>query len=204
MVFTITPRKVESGQFATISSDGRSLAQVFVSERPPVAEQFSFFWRAPAMRSHIRPLLSQLLQAESEVKVRLIGRSYVTTFGFSRTGTPNQHPEGWNFDLVYQLIERADLPYSLGLTVDTSTLRDWVSEIYVWASIAADVENGPVQGQPEAGVRTTLHDWHTPAFEQAIFPLFESTIGLKDGVRDLWSQAAKTAKGLMPVAVQAG
>jgi len=197
----LPPLKVESGQFATISSDGRPLAQVFVPERPPVPEQFSFFWRALATRSHIGALLKQLLRAESEVKVRLIGRSYVTTFGYSRTGTPDQHPEDWNFELIYRLIEQADLPYSLGLTIDTSTLRDWVSEVYVWASIAA--ESGLVQGKPETGIRTTLHDWDKPTFKHAIYPLFESTIGLKEGADDLWSQAAKTAKSLMPVEARA-
>jgi hypothetical protein len=199
MNFTVTPKKVKSGEFATLSSEGRPLAQVFVPARPAVAEQFSFFWFAPATRGHIHELLGRILRAESEVKVRLIGRSYVTTFGFSRTWTPDQHPEAWNFRSVHELIEKADLPYSLGLTVDSSMLRDWVSEVYVWASVAADVESGPVQGQPEVGIQTTLRDWHNPAFEEAIFPLFESTIRLGEVTRDLWSQAAETARSLVTV-----
>jgi hypothetical protein len=154
------------------------------------------------MRQHIHDLLGKLAQPESEVKIRLIGRSYVTTFDLCQTGPPSQKPQRLNFDLVHHLIEIADAPYSLGLTIDTSRLRDWVSEVYVWASVAS-AENGSSKGQPETGVRTTLHDWQQRAFQDAIFPLFESTIGLKEGTGDLWSQAANTAKNLMTYATAA-
>jgi hypothetical protein len=100
--------------------------------------------------------------------------------------------------LIHQLIEKADLPYSLGLSIDTSRFGGWVSELYVWASIAGATEGGDLKGGPEAGIRTTLHDWHKPDFDGVVFPLFEHTIGLKEGARDLWSQAADAAKSLMP------
>jgi hypothetical protein len=195
MDFTVTSRTVDRGQFAILSSDGHPIAQVFVPGHPSIKEQFSFFWPAWSTRQHIHGLLRKLSQPQSEVKVRLIGRSYLTTFSVCQMEPLNQQAQRRNLDLVHQLIEAADLPYSLALAIDTSR-HDWLSEVYVWASVTSE-ESGSLTGQPETGVRTTLHDWRQPAFREAVFPLLERTVELKEGVHDLWSKAAETARNLM-------
>jgi len=194
MDFEVKTKEAATGKFAALINHERPFAQLFVPDNPSVAEQFSLFWCARLERGSIHRALDSLITPAAEINIRLIGHSGVVTF--------DSRPEGaWSAKIIHELIENAELPYSVGLTIDSSMNPEWASALYLWASIAA---SDPEQGQPEVGVRTTLHDWHNSYLEKAIFPLFEHSIGLEEhAARDLWSQAADTAKSLMPVKVAA-
>lgn len=194
MDFVVQVKEAATGKFAALVNHERRFAQLFVPDNPLVAEQFSLFWRARVDRGWMHFVLDSLASPAAEINIRLIGRSGVVTF--------DSRPEGaWSAKIIHELIESAELPYSVGLTIDSSMNPQWTSALYMWASIAA---YDPEQGQPEVGVRTTLHDWHNSHLQNAIFPLFENSIGLDEGAaRDLWSQAADTAKSLMPGRVAA-
>ena len=192
MEFEISsPWKVGKGTFVCFGDVYRAVAQIFVPSDPGDGQQFSFFWRGQARRYQIHDLLAQLLRPQSDIKARLIGRSYISNFGFSLTNCSPPPPEHWHFELIHRLIDQADLPASLGLTIDTRDGEAHPSSVYVWASIDSDERIGRVDGNPELGVRISLLDWHRPMFKDAMLPLLANTAKLdQDEALELWSRAS--------------
>jgi hypothetical protein len=207
MEFVITPRKVEKGVFASFRNADRPadqlpVAQIFVPfapTEPAETKHFSFFWRGHAERDQVHILLDRLSRPQSGVKARLIGQTYVSNFDFSPTTSCSDRTRvDWHLEFTHRLIDAANLPTSLGLALDTPDDDVHPSSVYVWASIDAGERSGPVQGNPELGVRTNLRDWQKAVLREAVLPLFESTVGLeKKDALDLFSRVAATAEELM-------
>src|SRR5205085_1434717 len=115
----------------------------------PQNPKFSLFWRGQATPADAHQFLNDLvLPDKSSIEGRIIDSFGVRTFSF----VPNlmQSPEKTNVELAHAIIDRTNLPASLGLALSTTVSSDLPSSIYLWATITLPHEF--LQATSEVGV----------------------------------------------------